>query len=160
MCVKDVSICSEYMSVFIPKRRNDQCREGHTSLPARSHKASCPFSVTERLLKLLPLSSESSSPLVRRIVKSKSKEYLHVSKGVSYTTLGEGFRKYVKPFVDDIARYGMHSIKSGAALNPACRNVSADMLGMHAGWKRANSKSRYIKYTVNDRLKVARSIAL
>ena len=89
LSVKDVSICSEYMSVFIPKRRNDQCREGHTSLPARSHKASCPFSVTERLLKLLPLSSESSSPLVRRIVKSKSKEYLHVSKGVSYTTLTE-----------------------------------------------------------------------
>ena len=99
-------------------------------------------------------------PIVRRIVKFKSKEYFHVSKGVSYTTLREGFRKYVKPFVDNIARYGMHSIQSGAALNPACRNVSADMLGMHAGWKCANSKSRYIKYTVNDRLKVARSIAL
>ena len=101
-------------------------------------------------------------PIVRRIVKFKSKEYFHISKGVSYTTLGEGFSigKYVKPFVDDIAKYGMHCIKSGAALNPACRNVSADMLGMHAGWKRANSKSRYIKYTVNDRLKVARSIAL
>ena len=48
-------------------------------------------------------------PIVRRIVKFKSKEYFHVSKGVSYTTLGEGFRKYVKPFVDDIARYGTHT---------------------------------------------------
>ena len=35
--VKDVSICSEYMSVFILKRKNDQYREGHTSLLARSH---------------------------------------------------------------------------------------------------------------------------
>ena len=160
LSVKDVSICSEYMSVFIPKRKNDQYREGHTSLLARSHKATCPVSITERLIKLLPLSSESSSPLVRRIVKSKSKEYFHVSKGISYTTLREEFRKYVTPFVDDIARYGTHSIKSGAASNPACRSVSADLLDMHAGWKCANSKNRYIKHTVNDRLKVARSIAL
>ena len=160
LSVKDVSICSEYMSVFIPKRKNDQYREGHTSLLARSHKATCPVSITERLIKLLPLSSESSSPLVRRIVKSKSKEYFHVSKGISYTTLREEFRKYVTPFVDDIARYGTHSIKSGAASNPSCRNVSADLLDMHAGWKCANSKNRYIKHTVNDRLKVARSIAL
>ena len=149
------------MSVFILKRKNDQYREGHTSLLARSHKATSPVSITERLLKLLPSSlSESSSPLVRRIVKSKSKEYFHVSKSVSYTTLREEFRKHVKPFVDDIARYGTHSIKSGAASNPACRNISADLLDMHAGWRCANSKNRYIKHTVSDRLKVARSIAL
>lgn len=158
--VNDVSICSEYMSVFVPKRKNDQYREGHTSLLARSHKATCPVSITERLLKLLPLSSESSSPLVRRIVKSKSKEYFHVSKGISYTTLREEFRKYVKPFVNDIARYGTHSIKSGAASNPVCKNISADLLDMHAGWKCATSKHRYIKRSVNDRLKVSRSIAL
>lgn len=75
MSVKDVSICSEYMSVFILKHKNDQYGEGDTSLPARSHKASCPVSITEKLLKLLPSSSESSSPLVRQIVKSKYKEY-------------------------------------------------------------------------------------
>ena len=160
LSVKDVSISSEYMSVFVLKRKNDQYREVHTSLLARSHKATCPVSITERLLKLLPSSTESSSLLVRRIVKSKSKEYFHATKGVSYTTLREEFRKYVELFVDDIASYGTHSIKSGAASNPACRSISADLLDMHAGWKCAISKKRYIKHTVNDRLKVARSIAL
>jgi len=109
----------------------------------RSRKATCPDSITERLLKLLPSSSESSSPLVRGIAKSKSEEYFHVSKDVSYTTLREEFRKYVKPFVDDIAKYGTHSIKSGAASNPVCRNLSADLLDMHAGWRCASSKHRY-----------------
>ena len=142
LSIKDVSICSEYMSVFIPKRENDQYREGHTSLLARSHKATCPVSITERLLKLLPLSTESSYPLVGRIVKSKIKEYFHATKGVSYTTLREELRKYVKPFVDDIASYDTHSIKSGAASNPACRSISADLLNMHAGWKCAISKNR------------------
>ena len=60
LSVKDVSICSEYMSVFIPKRKNDQYREGHTSFLARSYKATCPVAITERLLKVLPSSSESS----------------------------------------------------------------------------------------------------
>ena len=46
--------------------------------------------------------------------------------------LKEEFRKYVKPFVDDIASYGTHSIKSGATSNPACRSISADLLDMHA----------------------------
>ena len=68
---------------------NDQYREVHTSLLAKSHKATCPVSITERLLKLLPSSTESSSLLVRRIVKSKSKEYFHATKDVSYTTLRE-----------------------------------------------------------------------
>ena len=89
LSVKDVSICSEYMSVFTLKRNNDQYTEVHTSLLARSHKAACPVSITERLLKLLPSSTESSSLLVRRIVKSKSKEYFHATKHVSYTTLRE-----------------------------------------------------------------------
>ena len=89
LSVKDVSISSEYMSVFVLKRKNDQYREVHTSLLARSHKATCSVSITERLLKLLPSSTESSSLLVRRIVKSKSKEYFHATKDVSHTTLGE-----------------------------------------------------------------------
>ena len=133
MSVKDVSICSGYMSVFIPKRKNDKYREGPTTLIARSHKSPCPVAIIERLLKLLPSSSESSAPLVRRIAKSKSKEYFHATKGVSYTTLSEEFRKYVRPFVNDIANYGTHSIKSGAASNLACRSVSGDLLDMHAG---------------------------
>ena len=104
--------------------------------------------------------SHLPSSLDELLNPSLIKEYFHVSKGVSYTILREEFRKYVKPFVDDIATYCTHSIKSGAASNPACRNVSADMLDMHAGWKCANSKNRYNKHTVNDRLKVAQSIAL
>ena len=148
------------MSVFIPKRKNDQYREGRSSFVARSHKASCPVSTTERLLNLFPSTCESSSPLVRRIVKTKPRECFHASRGVSYSKLRDEFNKFVKPFVGDIALYGMHSIKSGAASDPGSWRVSADLLDMHAGWKCASSKKRYIKHTVSDRLKVAQSIAI
>ena len=70
-------------------------------------------------------------------------------------TRREEFRKYVKPFVDYIASYGTHSVKSGAASNPACRSISADLLDMHTSWECTISEERYINHTVNDRLKVA-----
>ena len=51
---------------------------GHTAFFARIGKGTCPVAVTERLITLLPQSS-STLPLVRRIVKAKSKEYFHSS---------------------------------------------------------------------------------
>ena len=54
-------------------------------------KVTCPVTVTERLIKLLAQSS-SAFPLVRRIVKARSKEYFHSSLGVSVSTLREEFK--------------------------------------------------------------------
>ena len=69
----DVSIHSNHMSVYVPQRKNDQYREGHTTFLARTGKVTCPVAVTERLIKLLPQSS-STFPLFRRIVKARSKK--------------------------------------------------------------------------------------
>lgn len=66
---------------------------------------------------------DGSLPLVRRTVRSKSNEKFHDGKGVSYSTLRDEFRKFLKPFVSDVKAYGPHSIKSGAASNPGCRKV-------------------------------------
>ena len=61
--VKDISISGDGMPIFVSERRNDQFREGHTSLIARSSKVSCPVSITERLLALLASPKESCSPV-------------------------------------------------------------------------------------------------
>ena len=66
---------------------------------------------------------DGSLPLVRRTVRSKSNEKFHDSKGVSYSTLRDEFRKFLKPFASDVKAYGLHSIKSGAASNPGCSKV-------------------------------------
>ena len=95
MALRDVSILSDHMSVYVPQRKNDQYREGHTAFLARTGKVTCPVAVTERLIKLLPQSS-SAFPLVRRIVKARSKEYFHSSLGVSVSTLREEFKRHIK----------------------------------------------------------------
>ena len=143
IALRHISIHSDHMSVYVPQRKNDQYREGHTAFLARTNKVTCPVAVTERLVKLLPQSS-SAFPLVRRIVKARSNEYFHSSLGVSVSTLREEFKKHIKPFVSDISRYSTHSMKSGAASNPASRKIAGDLLDIHAGWRCESTKHRYI----------------
>ena len=149
------------MSVYVPQRKNDQYREGHTAFLARTGKVTCPVAVTKRLIKLLPQSS-SAFPLVRSIVKARSKEYFHSSLGVSVSTLRDEFKKYITPFVSDISKYGTHSIKSrsGTASNPACRKIAGDLLDIHAGWRCKSTKHKYIKHGLSERLAVSKELSI
>ena len=119
-------------------------------------KSTCPVSVTEKILKVLPQSSKSF-PLIRCIVKSKAGECFHASRGVSVSTLRQEFKKFIEPFVDE---YSMHNMRSDAASYPACRRIPGDLLDMHAGWGWPSSKNRYIKHTVKDRLTVSKALLL
>ena len=93
----------------------------------------------------------------RPIVKSKAGECFHASGGVSVSTLRKEFRKFIESFVNDILKYSMHSMRSGAATNPACRSIPGDLLDMHSGSRCPSSKNRYIKNTVKDRLTVSKA---
>ena len=157
--LRDVSIYNDHMSVYVPQRRNDKNRDGHTAFLARTGKVTCPVAVTEGLIKLLPQSS-SAVQVVRRIVKVKSKEYFHSTLGVSVSTLREECKKHIKPFVSDISKYGTHSMKSGAASNPACRKTAGDLLVTHAGWRCESTKHRYIKHGLNERLAVSKALLI
>ena len=159
IALRDISIHSDHMSVYVPQRKNDQYREGHTGFLPRTNKVTCPVAVTERLIKLLPQSS-SAFPLVRRIVKARSKEYFHSSLGVSVSTAREEFKKHIKPFVSDISRYSTHSMKSGAASNLACRKIAGDLLDIHAGWRCESTKHRYIKHGLSERLDVSKELSI
>ena len=155
----DVIVNTDHMTIYVAERKNDQYREGHTSYLGRSGKSTCPVRITEKILKVLPQSSQSF-PLARRIVKSEAREYFHAGKGVSMSTLRGEFKKFIEPFVDDISKYGMHSMRSGAASNPACRRIPGDLLDMHAWLRCPSSKNRYIKHIVEDRLTVSKALML
>ena len=94
------------------------------------------------------------------MVKGKSREYFHSCKRVSVNTLRYDFKMYIEPFVDDVSKFGMHSIKSGAAFNSAYRCIPGDLLDIHTGWKRPSLKSRYIKHSVDERLSASKALLL
>ena len=70
--VRDVSIFEDFMKVYPIKCKNGHDKDGHVSVIARSRKPTCPVGITERISSLLPDSSGSSYPIVRRIVNSRS----------------------------------------------------------------------------------------
>ena len=90
----------------------------------------------------------------------RSNKYFHSSLDVSVSTLREEFKKHIKPFVSDISKYGIHSIMSGAASNPACRKIAGDLLDIHAGWRCESTKHRYIKHGLSERLAVSKELSI
>ena len=93
-------------------------------------------------------------------VKSKSKEYFHPCKSVSYSTICDEFKKFLGQFVSNVDDFGLHSIKSGAASNPGCRLLNDNIIDRHAGWRHPASKNRYMQYTTNNLLKVTQSLGI
>ena len=72
--MRDASIF-DFLKIYLIMRKNDQYRDGHVSVIAHcSWQPSCPVGITERILSLLPDSSDS------RIVNSRhSQEQFHES---------------------------------------------------------------------------------
>ena len=72
--VQDASIF-DFLKIYLIMRKNDQYRDGHVSVIDHClRKPSCPVGITERILSLLPDSSDS------RIVNSRhSQEQFHES---------------------------------------------------------------------------------
>lgn len=70
--VQDIPIYKDNVSANIPKRKKDQYREGHTIMRAKSEKSTCLVITTSRTL--INYLESPFCPLVRFIIKSKSKE--------------------------------------------------------------------------------------
>lgn len=159
--VRDVSIFDDFMNVYLVKRKNDQYKDGHVSVIARSRKLTCPVGITEKLLSLLPDSKDSSNPIVRRIVNSRhSKERFHDSLGVSYSTALASLKSYVSPFVSDAGLFGTHSIRIRGANDPGFRSIDSALQDRHVGWKNPKSKSRYIGAVLEELIGTTRSMGI
>ena len=70
--LQHVQINSAYLSIFLPRCKNDQHRKGNTVYIARTNSAYCPVHLTEQFLHHAKLSlSDSAAFLIPRLVKIK-----------------------------------------------------------------------------------------
>ena len=117
--------------------------------------------ITERILCLLPDSSGSSYPIVRRIVNSRHcKERFHESLGITYSTAYASFKSYISPFVSDASLYGTHSIRIGGANDRGSRSLDSSMKDRHVGWKNPKSKFRYLGAVPEQFIEITRSMSI
>ena len=117
-------------------------------------------SFTVKLLDLLPDQKGSSFPVLRRIVQKRDGKAFHHKLEILYTTLSHEFIEHLSPFVDDVKKFDLHSIKSGEASNQALRNVNGELLDRHVGWKSCKSKRRHMKFRLEDMLSVTEAMGI
>ena len=65
------------------------------------------------------------------------------SKAISYSTLREHFIEAFKPYVSDILRCGLHSLRSGGATAAASHGIPDRLFKGHGRWLSESAKDRY-----------------
>ena len=157
----DIKLSDSHLSIFISSRKNDQHRDGHTSIIARSGKVTCPVSITEKIMSLLPSTRKSQlAPIVRRVVNSKKREQFHEYAGICYSTALDSMRKFFAPLVGEVKEFATHSMKSGGASNEGFKSADPELKDRHAGWKNPSTKLRYQKRSTEELLKITKRMKL
>ena len=156
--VRHIRIVPEGMSIFLPKRKNDQFRAGNTIYIAKTYKITCPVSITERLLQMLPNNRDSCYPVVRRLQNRKGVQSFHQSRGISYTTARDIIKENLGVFYEDLRKLGTHSLRSGGASDPGCHDLSDRAMQSHGGWKSVQSKNKYIKPSPSMQFEVSKNL--
>lgn len=65
-----------------------------------------------------------------------------------------------QPFVSDIKKYELHSLRSGGATTCANLGISDRLFKRHGRWRSEAAKDGYIKDSLKDRLIVSENLGL
>ena len=158
--MRDISFYHDHMAIKLPKRKNDQLRQGHTVFIARTGNDTCPVSVTERYIAMLGISNVPSHPLVCGFKRSKQSGLKPTDKAISYTTIRDLIKHGLSSYVSDPSAIGTHSLRSGGATEAASAKVNERCLTRQGGWKSTSSKDMYVKDSLSNKLSVTRAMNL
>ena len=150
-----------YMSIFIPKSKTDIYRDGNSVVISRVDSEMCPVKNLEIYLSLANIQVDSYEFIFRNIVRFKDHfELRKENKPLSYTRIRELFIDAFQPFVPDIKKYGLHSLRSGGATMSANLGISDRLFKRHGRWRSETAKDGYIKDSLKDRLIVSENLGL
>lgn len=152
----DLEFTRTHLQIFLPKRKNDQFREGQYIVVARSNdKATCPVAVVERFL--IAGRHGKNDKLFRRVIAAPVRgDYL--TGEMSYTRARELLLHCLERAGFDSTGYGTHSLRSGGATAAANAGVADRLLQHHGGWRCPSSWHCYIKESLEGLLSVSRSV--
>ncbi len=112
-------------------------RDGAWLVISRTTGNLCPVMWLERYLEAACISVDSQEFLFR----GRNGYVLRKSNStMSYTRLREVFIEAFSPFVSDIRKYGLHSLRSGGATAAANNGIPDRMFKRHGRWRSENAK--------------------
>lgn len=123
VAIKRCGICFEnnYMCITIEKSNTDIYREGAWVIMAKTDSPLCPVENLMEYIELLNLMDElSEQHLFCDLSACRSGFKVRTDKkALSYSTLRNLFRLALRSHVQDISKYGLHSLRSGGATKAA-----------------------------------------
>lgn len=81
-------------------------------------------------------------------------------KHLAYSNLRKLFLEAFQPHVTDISHYCLHSLRSGGATTAANMGIPDRMFKRHGRWLSESAKDGYVKDSLEERLKVSKSLGL
>jgi hypothetical protein len=67
------------------------------------------------------------------------------NKPLTYTRIRELFKNALEPFVTDVNKYGLNSLRSGGATTSASLGVPDRLFKRHGRWRSETSKDGHVK---------------
>lgn len=157
----DITFDLTFITIFIPKSKTDIYRDGNSVVIARTNTDLCPVKNLELYLTLAKIPVGSEQFIFRNITAYKGRFELRAEdKPLSYGRIRELFIAAFRPFVPDIKKYGLHSLRSGGATIAANLGISDRLFKRHGRWRSETAKDGYVKDSLGDRLRVSNSLGI
>ena len=158
-----ISIHTTYMSVFIEAGKTDKYREGRTILVARTRTNLDPVLHMYRYLQQADIPPKCTKYNFRPVRPGRKGATPHLTtedRHVSYTTMKDLLKASLADMGLNPKAYGTHSLRSGSATAAANNDVSDRLFKKHGRWRMDDSKDRYVKESLANRLKVSKNLGL
>lgn len=157
---RDVKIFDDHISIFLPRSKTDQYRQGNEILISRGNTLACPVVMYKRYISLASLDVNSDYFIFRPIFRSKGlAKLIYKNKKLSYTATKENIVRRLKTVAPDL-NLGLHFLRSGGASAAARSEVNERCIKRHGRWKSDISKNGYIADSLDMRLSVSRKLGL
>ena len=159
--IKDITIHSNYIEVYVKKSKCDQLREGHVVKIAETKSSTCPVFWLKKYLRVTNLENHPESYLLCKFYKTRKSHRVDFCKNVTYDTMRKSFLMLIsKVFPGQCKQFGLHSLRSGGASAAADNEVDERLIGKHGRWKSKRCQERYIKDGNPKRLSVSKSLGI
>ena len=156
--VGQIQFFDNYMTLTIPKCKNDQAREGNIIHVAELNSKYCPVMNTAIFIHRLGLQPEHF--LICKLAKTKDGHNPSGQYQMSDSYIRKHFNNLVKTHLPDSLNISPHSLRSGGASSAAENGIPDRMISKHGRWKSEGARNGYIKDSVENRLSISRNLGL
>ena len=157
----DTSFNKGFMVIKIHKSKNDQLCEGNKVVISEFSSPACPVILLKRWLSKFQISATSTELIFKPISRGKGSCKLVLSdKPITYSTIREVLQQDLKYIGDDPSKFGLHSLRAGAATAAANNAVNDRVFQCHGSWKSAQGKDTYVNDDIRHRLAASKFLGL